>query len=130
MDFQLESAQNLRRSRQKARSMKLFNSRIFTRFILFSLFLLLFSACSAKVDIGVQGGTESQEDSGTIGIEIGLESDSPEEQSNSSDNSAQNDTSQRNEPIVFKSEGLLLLISIGLIVLIALLFGLARISKR
>lgn len=86
---------------------------------------LLLAACSTKLNIGVEGQLNENGNSGTIGMDIDLGNNDGSTDSNSEQSSDDSGTSQQqNELISPSSQGFLILIGIGLLILIGLVINL------
>jgi len=84
---------------------------------------LLAAACSTQ--LSVQGQLEENGNSGTVGLDIGLGNNEGSTGSNSGQGSDGGGSSQQqNEPIIPTSEGFLILIGLGLMVMVGLFIGL------
>jgi len=91
---------------------------------------LLMSACSTQLDIGVEGQLNENGNSGTIGLDVDLGSNEGSTGSNSGQDSSDSGTSQQqNDPISPSSQGFLILIGIGLLILIGLVINLMSQSR-
>jgi hypothetical protein len=85
---------------------------------------LFITACSAQIDVGVEGQMNEQDGSGTLDLDIGVGNPESSDQNSGGENASQQQ--QGNQPLSLQSEGLLIIIGIGLLVMIGLLISLTR----
>lgn len=85
---------------------------------------LFITACSTQIDVGIEGQMNEQNGSGTLDLDIGVGNPESAEQGSGQGGSGQQ--RQGNQPLSLQSEGLLIIIGIGLLVMIGLLISLTR----